>query len=119
MECSGTYLAIAEPMPVSATACAEIDADASVCVIAHHGSGTGMTVSTAAAITAGSCATGSNAPVAAPCSAITTKAANYEADPSCQHSVAGGVSVGRIKKASTFDHEQQETKRGRRWRSKH
>jgi hypothetical protein len=65
-------------MPVSATACAEIDADASVCVIAHHGSGTGMTVSTAAAITAGSCATGSNAPVAAPCSAITTKAANYD-----------------------------------------
>jgi hypothetical protein len=37
-----------------------------------------MTVSTAAAITADSCATGTNAPAAVPCSTITTKTASYD-----------------------------------------
>ena len=93
LECSGPYLAIAESMPVSATAYAEIDADASARIITLNGSGTGMTVSSAAAIIADSCATGSNAPLAVPCGTITTRpptTAFHEADPLCQHSAAGG-----------------------------
>lgn len=65
-------------MPVSATACAEIDADASACIIALNRSGTGMTISTATAITADSCVTGASAPVAVPCGTINTKTANYD-----------------------------------------
>ncbi len=47
-------------MPVS-TVYAEIDADASACIIAPNGSGTGVSFSNAAAVTADSRATGSNA----------------------------------------------------------
>lgn len=109
LECSGPYLAIAESMPVSATAYAEIDADASARIITLNGSGTGMTVSSAAAIIADSCATGSNAPLAVPCGTITTMTANYGFPGS--RSALPAFSRGRrrrsrINKTSTSDGDQ-------------
>ena len=65
-------------LPVTAAASAEIKADAPGCIIALSSSGTGVTVASAAGITADNCAVASNAAVTvSSASKITTKVLDY------------------------------------------
>jgi Putative Flp pilus-assembly TadE/G-like len=65
-------------LPVSATAYAEINPTSPGCIIALSGSGSGVTVTSAASITADNCTVASNAVVtASSASTITTKTVDY------------------------------------------
>ena len=83
-------------LPVSATGYAEIKSSAPACVIALHGSGSGVSLSGGATLTAPGCAIASNATVTAhACSnVITTEAVDYNGTaptPTCAFQTSGGA----------------------------
>ena len=95
-------------LPVSATAYAEMKADAPGCIIALNGSGTGIALTGGATLSAPGCAVASNAAVTAhACSnTITTTTVDYNsstAPPSCSLVAAPGKSSVQVNKVSTAD----------------
>lgn len=95
-------------LSVSATASAEIKADAPGCIIALSGSGTGVSVTGGATLSASGCAVASNTTVTAhACSnTITTPEVDYSTtapSPSCALVPPSGTSSVRQSKVSTAD----------------
>jgi hypothetical protein len=94
-------------LPVSATAYAEIKANAPGCIIALNGAGTGVTVTGGATVSAPGCAVASNASVTAhACSnTITTETIDYDGaapSPTCAFQTSGG-STPPINKVAVSD----------------
>ena len=95
-------------LSVSATSYAEIKADAPGCVIALSSSGSGVSLTGGATLTAPDCAVASNSTVTThACSnTITTEAVNYNsstAPPSCSLVAPSGTPSVRVSKTTTTD----------------
>lgn len=96
-------------LTINAGAQAEIAAQATGCIIALNGSGTGVTLSGGTSVTAANCAVASNSTVTVPCGTyITTKYVNYNSSTAPSEPCSGiqppsGTSSVRIIKASTSD----------------
>ena len=96
-------------LPVSGTAFAELKANAPGCIIALNTAGSGITLSSAASVTADACAVDSNATVSVPCSTtITTIAVGYDSASAPSQPCSGiqppaGIGAVKVLKTLTAD----------------
>lgn len=87
-----TMIKAGTTLPITATAYAEIKSSAIGCIIALNGSGTGVTLSGGAAVTASACAIDSNASVVAPNgTSITTPVVTYNSSAALSSTTIGNI----------------------------
>ena len=90
-------------LTIGASSYAQLGAQTAPCIIALSGSGSGVTLSGSAAVTASACAVASNNTVTVPCgTSITAKIVNYNSS-AAPSQPCSGITANSVSKAATVD----------------